>query len=131
MQFTWVIKRTLALLARTFPLQFAGNSAGKFNFVGDRSQRSHETWSGRTKSMRDRFAALLAQIESVRESVRDKRICHYDPDWNVIDLFGQLRFDRARLIDIDHDGRRRITLEGSQTNPEHCGSRHQIRTMLF
>jgi len=85
----------------------------------------------RTKSMRDRFGALLAQIQSVRESIRDKRIGHTDPDWNVIDLFRQLRFDWARLIDIEHDGRRGIILEGPQTNPEHCGLPHQIRTMLF
>jgi hypothetical protein len=35
-QFTWVIKQTLVLLARTFSVRFAGNSAGK---IGGDSRR--------------------------------------------------------------------------------------------
>jgi hypothetical protein len=53
---------------------------------------------------------------SVRESVRDERIGHYDSDGNVLDLNRQLRFRWTGFIHVHHDRRRRIILERSQTD---------------
>jgi hypothetical protein len=53
---------------------------------------------------------------SVRESVRNERISHYDSDGNVLDLNWQLRFRWTGFIHVHHDRRRGIILERSQTD---------------